>query len=93
MKATNEPESLRVVCSNELAMLLDAFEGTYQAMINLQPKMLEEIRVSLTPELFITGQFNFETPSKVQINNLGVSLVETRNSIIKTMRKELGFEH
>lgn len=93
MKATNELVSLRIVCSNELAMLLDDFEGTYQAMMNLQPKMLEEIRVSLTHESFITGQFNFETPSKVQMNNLGVSLVKTRNLIIKTMRKELGFEY
>ncbi|MDH5918443.1 hypothetical protein [Vibrio splendidus] len=93
MKATNELVSLRIVCSNQLALLLDDFEGTYQAMMSLQPQMLEEIQLSLTPESFITGKFNFETPSKIRMNELGVSLVETRNLIIKTMRKELGFEH
>lgn len=92
MKATNELVSLRIVCSNQLALLLDDFEGTYQAMMSLQPQMIEEIQLSLTPESFITGQFNFETPSKIQMNELGASLVETRNLIIKTMRKELGFE-
>ncbi|OEF87165.1 hypothetical protein [Vibrio breoganii] len=93
MKATNELVSLRIVCSNELAVLLDDFEGTYQAMMSLQPQMLGEIRLCLTPESFITGQFNFETPTKIKVNELGASLVETRNLIIKTMRKELGFEH
>ncbi|HIF9500032.1 TPA: hypothetical protein ACX6SY_000258 [Photobacterium damselae] len=93
MKATNELVSLRIVCSNELAVLLDDFEGTYQAMMSLQPQMLEEVRQSLTPESFISGQFNFETPSKIMMNELGTSLVETRNLIIKTMRKELGFEY
>ncbi|MEZ8389775.1 hypothetical protein AB6C53_10895 [Vibrio splendidus] len=92
MKATNELVSLRIVCSKELAVLLDDFEAKYQAMMSLQPQMLEEIQRSLTPESFITGQFNFETPSKIQMNELGASLVKTRNLIIKTMRKELGFE-
>ncbi len=92
MKATNELVSLRIVCSNQLAVQLDDFEETYKAMMNLQPQMLEEIRQSLTLESFITGQFNFETPSKIKMITLGASLVETRNMIIKSMRKELGFE-
>ncbi|TOK23583.1 hypothetical protein CGI22_13315 [Vibrio parahaemolyticus] len=92
-KATNELISLRIVCSKELALLLDEFEGTYQQMMSLQPQMLEEIRTSITMESFITGQFNFETPSKVKMTNLGVSIVNTRNQIILTMRRELGFEY
>ncbi len=91
-KASNELVSLRIVCSNQLVLLLDEFEGTYKAMMSLQPQMLEEIKTSLTMESFVTGQFNFETPSKVQMTELGVVLVNTRNRIIKTMRKELGFE-
>ncbi|EGR0196967.1 MULTISPECIES: hypothetical protein [Vibrio] len=92
-KATNELISLRIVCSKELALLLDEFESTYQQMMSLQPQMLEEIRTSMTMESFITGQFNFETPSKVKMTNLGVSIVNTRNQIILTMRRELGFEY
>ncbi|GGD55772.1 ATP-binding protein [Lacimicrobium alkaliphilum] len=91
-KATNELVSLRIVCSNELTVLLDEFEGTYQNMMNLQPQMLEELRTCLTPDSFATGQFNFETPSKTRMTELGVALVNTRNKIIKTMRAELGFE-
>ncbi|EHR6175858.1 hypothetical protein RV040_000807 [Vibrio alginolyticus] len=92
-KATNELISLRIVCSKELALLLDEFEGTYQQMMSLQPQMLEEIRASMTMDSFITGQFNFDTPSKVKMTNLGVSIVNTRNQIILTMRRELGFEY
>lgn len=92
MKATNELVSLRIVCSNELAVQLDDFEETYKSMMNLQPQMLEEIRQSLTLESFITGQFNFETPSKIKMITLAASLVETKKMIIKSMRKELGFD-
>jgi len=91
-KATNELVSLRIVCSNQLIELLDVFEGAYQSMMNLQPQMLEELKVSLTTESFITGQFSFDTPSKVRMTELGALLADTRGKIIKTMRVELGYE-
>ncbi|HHQ4662423.1 TPA: hypothetical protein ACSPZY_002864 [Aeromonas veronii] len=91
-KTTNELISLRIVCSKDLTLLLDAFESTYQEMMRLQPQMLAELRASMTMESFITGQFNFETQSKAQMTDLGISLVNIRNQIISTMRRELGFE-
>lgn len=91
-KATNELVSLRIVCSNQLIELLDVFEDTYQSMMNLQPQMLEELKVSLTTESFITGQFSFDTPSKVKMTELGALLADTKGKIIKTMRLELGYE-
>ncbi|WOA31782.1 hypothetical protein [Alloalcanivorax xenomutans] len=91
-KATSELVSLRIVCSIELAALLDEFEGTFQEMMNLQPRMLQEIRESMTLEAFQTGQFDFETPSKEEMTELGVKLVAVRNKIIATMRRELGYD-
>ena len=91
-KATNELVSLRIVCSDKLAALLDEFEGTYQEMMNLQPRMLQEIRESMTFEAFQTGQFEFETPSKEEMTKLGTNLVAVRNNIIATMRRELGYD-
>ncbi|MBL0594739.1 hypothetical protein [Aeromonas veronii] len=91
-KTTDELISLRIVCSKDLTLLLDAFESTYQEMMRLQPQMLAELRASMTMESFITGQFNFETQSKAQMTDLGISLVKIRNQIISTMRRELGFE-
>jgi hypothetical protein len=91
-KSLNELISLRIVCSNDLAMLLDTFENTYKEMFELQPAMLEEIRQSLTIESYITGVFNFDTPTKIKMMALGTKISDTRNSIIKVMRKELGFE-
>lgn len=92
-KAINELVSLRIVCSQDLIVLLDDFECTYRAMMNLQPQMLEEIRQSFTLESYISGQFNFETPSQIQMSEFGASLDITKNLIIKAMRKELGFEY
>lgn len=91
-KSLNELISLRIVCSNDLAILLDIFENTYKEMFELQPAMLEEIRQSLTIESYITGVFNFDTPTKIKMIALGTKISDTRNSIIQVMRKELGFE-
>ncbi len=91
-KATSELVSLRIVCSDELAALLDEFEGTFQEMMNLQPRMLQEIQESMTFESFQTGQFEFETPSKKEMTELGAKLVRVRNKIIATMRRELGYD-
>lgn len=91
-KATNELVSLRIVCSDKLATLLDEFEGIYQEMMNLQPRMLQEIRESMTFDAFQTGQFEFETPSKEEMTKLGTKLVVVRNKIIATMRRELGYD-
>ncbi|MBN3188456.1 hypothetical protein H4F65_20900 [Pectobacterium brasiliense] len=92
-KATNELVSLRIVCSDSLTELLDQFEGIYHKIMSLQPQMLEELRSTVTLESFITGQFDFDTPSKVKIMELGSELVEVRNQIIKRMRYELGYKN
>jgi len=91
-KATNELVSLRIVCSNELSSLLDDFEGLYQKLMNLQPVMLEEIRDSMSTDSFITGNFSFDTPTKLEMVSVGSDLVTVRNDIINTMRRELGYE-
>lgn len=91
-KASNELVSLRIVCSSSLANLLDEFEETYKEMMLLQPQMLSEIKSSITAEAFLTGQFNFDTPSKLVMVELGEKLVLTRNNIIMTMRQELGYK-
>ncbi|WP_233979151.1 hypothetical protein [Pectobacterium versatile] len=92
-KATNELVSLRIVCSDLLTELLDQFEGIYHKIMSLQPQMLEELRSTMTLESFITGQFDFDTPSKVKMMELGSELVEVRNQIIKRMRYELGYKN
>ncbi|MFJ5319530.1 hypothetical protein [Pectobacterium versatile] len=92
-KATNELVSLRIVCSDSLTELLDQFEGIYHKIMSLQPQMLEELRSTMTLESFITGQFDFDTPSKVKMMELGSELVEVRNQIIKRMRYELGYKN
>lgn len=79
-KASNELVSLRIVCSSSLANLLDEFEETYKEMMLLQPQMLSEIKSSITAEAFLTGQFNFDTPSKLVMVELGEKLVLTRNT-------------
>ena len=46
----------------------------------------------MTLEAFQTGQFEFETPSKGKMAELGVKLVAVRNNVIATMRRELGYD-
>ncbi len=90
-KATSELVSLRIVCSDHLAQQLDEFEGIFQEMMTAQPKMLREIKDSMTFEAFQTGNFDFDTPTKVEMTELGSRLVIVRNNIIATMRQELGY--
>lgn len=91
-KATHELVGLRIVCSNKLEQYLDKFEGLYKEILNLQPKMLEDIKESMGVEAFITGDFNFESPTQQEMVALGNELGEVRNQIIKQMRSELGYK-
>lgn len=91
-KATHELVGLRIVCPNELEKYLDKFEGLYKEILNLQPKMLEEIKESMGVEAFITGDFSFESPAQQKMVALGNELGEVRNQIIKQMRSELGYK-
>ena len=43
-------------------------------------------------EAFITGDFNFESPSQLKMVALGNGLGDVRNQIIKQMRSELGYK-
>ena len=43
-------------------------------------------------EAFITGDFNFESPSQLKMVALGNELGDVRNQIIKQMRSELGYK-
>ncbi|WP_041766146.1 hypothetical protein [Psychromonas ingrahamii] len=91
-KATTELTSLRIVCTPSLATLLDDFEKQYTNLMGMQPQMLKEIKESMTPEAFVTGDFNFETPTKVIMIDLGNKIKQTRDNIIALMRSELGYE-
>jgi hypothetical protein len=91
-KATTELTSLRIVCTPTLAILLDSFEKQYTTLMDLQPQILEEIRLAMTPESLLTGDFNFETPTKELMVDLGNKIKETRDDIIILMRRELGYE-
>jgi hypothetical protein len=91
-KATHELVGLRIVCSDALAELLDRFESLYKEILTLQPMMLQEIRESVTPESFISGEFNFETPTQVKMVEMGTDLGLLRDEIIKQMRSELGYK-
>jgi hypothetical protein len=91
-KATTELTSLRIVCTPSLATLLDDFEKQYTDLMGMQPQMLKEIKESLTPDAFATGDFNFETPTKVIMMDLGNKIKQTRDEIITLMRSELGYE-
>lgn len=90
-KATNEFTSLRIVCSNRLALLFDDFENTYKKMMSLQPQMLREIQESITVESFINGEFNFNTPTQKELTLHGERISKLRDDIIKMMRKDLGY--
>ncbi len=92
LQATHELVGLRIVCSDALANLLDRFESLYKETLTLQPMMLQEIQELTTPESFISGEFNFETPSQVKMADLGKDLAVLRDAIIKQMRNELGYE-
>jgi len=91
-KATHELVGLRIVCSKKLEQYLDKFESLYKEILDLQPKMLEEIKDSLGVEAFITGDFNFESPSQLKMVALGNELGDVRNQIIRQMRFELGYK-
>lgn len=91
-KATHELVGLRIVCSDALAELLDKFESLYKEILTLQPMMLHEIKESMTPESFISGEFNFESPTQVKMVEMGKDLGLLRDAIIKQMRSELGYK-
>lgn len=90
-KIANELTSLRIVCSSALALKLDNFESAYGRLLSMQPRMLEELRSSITAESFLSGNYNFQTPTQVEVVALGSELALLRSSIILTMRKELGY--
>lgn len=92
-KATHELVGLRIVSSDTLTVLLDKFESLYKDILTLQPMMLKEIRESMTPESFMSGEFNFETPTKVKMVEMGTNLGLLRDTIIKQMRSELGYKN
>jgi len=91
-KATHELVGLRIVCSEALAELLDRFESLYKEILTLQPMMLQEIKESMTRDSFISGEFNFETPTQAKMVEMGKDLGGLRDAIIKQMRSELGYK-
>lgn len=91
-KATHELVGLRVVCSDALDELLDRFESLYKEILTLQPMMLQEIKESMTRDSFISGEFNFETPTQAKMVEMGKDLGGLRDAIIKQMRSELGYK-
>ena len=92
-KVTNELAGLRIVSSDKLTELLDRFESLYKEILTLQPMMLKEIKESMTLDSFMSGEFNFETPTKVQMVEMGTKLSLLRNEIIRQMRGELGYKN
>lgn len=54
--------------------------------------MLKEIKESMTPESFMSGDFNFETPTQVKMVEMGTVLGLLRNAIVNQMRSELGYK-
>jgi len=46
----------------------------------------------MTPESFMSGEFNFETPTQVKMVEMGTNLGLLRDAIIKQMRIELGYK-
>ena len=90
-KATHELVGLRIVCSDALAELLDKFELLYKEILALQPMMILEIKNSMTPESFVSGEFDSETPTQVKMVEMGKDLGLLRDAIIKQMRSELGY--
>lgn len=92
-KVTNELAGLRIVSSDKLTELLDRFESLYKEILTLQPMMLKEIKESMTLDSFMSGEFNFETPTKIQMVEMGTKLSLLRNEIIRQMRGELGYKN
>lgn len=92
-KVTNELVGLRIVSSDKLTELLDRFESLYKEILTLQPMMLKEIKESMTLDSFMSGEFNFETPTKVQMVEMGTKLSLLRDEIIRQMRGELGYKN
>ncbi|MBH0066820.1 hypothetical protein I6E69_02045 [Pseudoalteromonas sp. NZS100] len=91
-KATSELTGLRIVCSRNLIEKLEQFESLYQVLLTMQPEMLRQLNEQLTPEAFLTGNYNFETEIQQKMVRKGNDLKNLRNQIIDTMRSELGYE-
>ncbi|MDA8940000.1 hypothetical protein N9H48_06295 [Pseudoalteromonas marina] len=91
-KATSELTGLRIVCSRNLIEKLEQFESLYQVLLTMQPEMLRQLNEQLTPEAFLTGNYNFETEIQKKMLRKGNDLKNLRNQIIDTMRSELGYE-
>lgn len=91
-KATSELTGLRIVCSRNLIEKLEQFESLYQVLLTMQPEMLRQLNEQLTPEAFLTGNYNFETEIQQKMVRKGNDLKNLRNQIIDIMRSELGYE-
>jgi len=91
-KATSELTGLRIVCSRSLFAKLEKFEVLYQELLTMQPEMLSQLKERLTPESFVSGNFDFETEIKVRMVKKGEELKSVRDQIIQDMRSELGYE-
>ena len=82
-RVSEEMTSLKVMCSEELYLLIEQFEDLNQKMMKQTSEWLGEMQQSMgTPDV--------EMPVAKEMTNYGEQVKAMKNEIIRKMRKELG---
>lgn len=82
-RVSEEMTSLKVMCSEELYLLIEQFEDLNQKMVRQTSEWLGEMQQSMgTPDM--------EMPNAKQMTNYGKQVKGLKNEIIRKMRAEIG---